>query len=330
MDPVNSYNPSSHAADTIEQTAKRWAIVAGIAIVAFLVGWSVLNYVRTQNERKVGQTWSEFAKVESPFGIVGSGASNPDSLSEAQRPWARLITANKPLSSSQITPSGLQEAAPLFSGLETSAAGTPVVNGLIPNVMGSKAVVASIDAFNAWEASNGHLLQNPPPAATDRVRITTDLGVIEIGLYPDKAPEHVKNFLELVRSGFYKKTKFHRVTKQGIFVIQGGDPNSIDGDPNTWGQGTKGDGVPFERNALLHFRGAVAMAQPGAQIGPKKSSGCQFYIVTKDSSSLNGNYTVFGTVINGMDIVDKIAASELVPGSERPSTPTSIFNTEVY
>ncbi|MBI3819297.1 MAG: peptidylprolyl isomerase [Planctomycetes bacterium] len=196
--------------------------------------------------------------------------------------------------------------------------------------MGAKPVSASIDAFVAWEKANPQFLENPAPSPAEKVRFVTDAGTFEVAFYPDAAPEHVKNFKQLAKDHFYEKTKFHRVTKGGTSIVQGGDPNTIDGPKEKWGQGSKGDGIPVEGNKLVHVRGAVAMAQPSTPTPDKKSSGCQFYIVTKGSHNLDGNYTVFGTVVSGMDVVDKIAAGEIEPGTDRPLTPVMVTKTEIF
>ncbi len=172
-----------------------------------------------------------------------------------------------------------------------------------------------------------------------KVIISTDMGDITIALY-DETPKHRDNFLKLAESGFYDGTIFHRVIKD--FMIQGGDPNSKNMTPDTrLGNGGPGYTIPAEFNPkLFHKKGALAAARLGDNVNPQKeSNGSQFYIVqgrkateselnTYQSRSnkklspeqikayttiggayyLDGEYTVFGEVIQGMDVIDQIAA----------------------
>ena len=130
--------------------------------------------------------------------------------------------------------------------------------------------------------------------------IETTLGTIEIGLFEDKAPGHVKNFKDLARKGFYDGTLFHRVIPG--FMVQGGDPNSKSDDRSTHGSGGPGYTIKEEFNDVPHKRGILSMARSQ----DPDSAGSQFFIVVKDSPFLDGQYTVFGEVLNGMDVADKI------------------------
>lgn len=132
--------------------------------------------------------------------------------------------------------------------------------------------------------------------------IVTDKGNIIAELYPD-VPESANNFVTLALNGFYDGLTFHRV--EPGFVIQGGDPA---GD----GSGGPGYTIPAEINHT-HPRGALAWARTGDQVNPeRRSSGSQFYITTGDASFLDGAYTVFGFVIEGMDVVDQIAVGDVI------------------
>jgi peptidyl-prolyl cis-trans isomerase B (cyclophilin B) len=141
-------------------------------------------------------------------------------------------------------------------------------------------------------------------AETSRPRavIETRLGEIEIEFIPEKAPGHVKNFLDLARKGFYDGTTFHRVIPG--FMIQGGDPNTRDakGSRNAHGTGGPGYTIKAEFNDTSHKRGVVSMAR--AQ--DPNSAGSQFFIVVKDSTFLDNNYTAFGQVVRGIEVADKI------------------------
>ena len=138
----------------------------------------------------------------------------------------------------------------------------------------------------------------------DEVIMETSLGNMTIELYPKDAPIHVANFKKLVYNHFYDGLLFHRVING--FMIQGGDPNTRNGNENTWGTGGPGYTIPAEIK-LKHVKGSLAAARMGDQVNPKReSSGSQFYIVTGQASFLDGQYTVYGEVIEGLDVADKI------------------------
>ena len=141
--------------------------------------------------------------------------------------------------------------------------------------------------------------------------IETNLGTIVIQLFPDVAPGHVENFVKLAQDGFYDGTTFHRVIPG--FMIQGGDPNSKDDDRSNDGQGGPGYTINAEFNDKPHKRGILSMAR--AQ--DPNSAGSQFFIVVADSNFLDGQYTVFGEVIEGMEVADKIVNVEK-DGNDNP------------
>ena len=133
------------------------------------------------------------------------------------------------------------------------------------------------------------------------VKIETNHGNISINLLPDLAPETVRNFVTLAKKGFYDGTLFHRVIPG--FMIQGGDPNTKDPNmKNQWGMGGPGHTVKAEFSTRSHLEGIVSMARAT----DPDSAGSQFFIVTKDSTFLDREYTVFGEVSEGMDVAHKI------------------------
>lgn len=180
------------------------------------------------------------------------------------------------------------------------------------------------------------------------VIISTSYGDMKIKLY-NETPQHRDNFIKLAKSGFYDGLLFHRVIKQ--FMIQGGDPNSKNAAPGQpLGSGGPGYTIPAEFNpALIHKKGALSAARLSDPVNPQKaSSGSQFYIVQGKPASdqelamtesslgikyteeqkniyktiggtpyLDQNYTVFGEVVEGLDIIDKIAAVATAYG-DRP------------
>ncbi|MDX1909495.1 MAG: peptidylprolyl isomerase [Bacteroidia bacterium] len=161
------------------------------------------------------------------------------------------------------------------------------------------------------------LLMNLDPETLDAqngkkdvvVTISTSFGEMTVILY-DETPKHKANFLKLVEEGFYDSTAFHRVIQN--FMIQGGDPYSKAG--GTGGPvGTGGPGYTVDAEfvpGITHVKGALAAARQGDQVNPKRaSSGSQFYIVHSEAGcrGLNGQYTVFGRVVKGLEVVDAIA-----------------------
>ncbi len=164
----------------------------------------------------------------------------------------------------------------------------------------------------------------PPKVKLDitkryKVILKTTEGDITIKVNPLDAIMASTNFVYLSKIGFYDNTIFHRVIKD--FMIQGGDP---------LGNGTGGPGYTFNDEPIEgeYVRGTVAMANSGPN-----TNGSQFFIVVKDSPDLPKNYTIFGKVIDGMDVVDKIAAGEVTDNGageiSKPVSPVSITGTEV-
>lgn len=139
--------------------------------------------------------------------------------------------------------------------------------------------------------------------------MVTSHGTMKIKLY-DKTPKHRENFKKLVAEGYYDGMRFHRVIEG--FMIQGGDPYSRDtAQIDLWGQGGPGYTVPAEFvNEYWHKKGAIAAARKGDMANPKKaSSGSQFYIVHDENACLHldGQYTIFGEVTEGLEVIDRIA-----------------------
>ncbi|MEK7575995.1 MAG: peptidylprolyl isomerase [Patescibacteria group bacterium] len=150
----------------------------------------------------------------------------------------------------------------------------------------------------------------------------TNFGDIKLDLFSKDASVTVDNFIKLSKSGFYKGTKFHRVIKD--FMIQGGDPNSKD---SNWSDdGTGGPGYIFkdEINQYKLIRGVIAMANAGPD-----TNGSQFFILTKDSATwLDGKHTVFGKVIEGINVVDKIENLK-TNANDHPIEDAIILNIEI-
>lgn len=151
------------------------------------------------------------------------------------------------------------------------------------------------------------------------IEISTNYGFIYIWLFKD-TPKHRDNFIKLADSGFYNNTTFHRIIPG--FMIQGGDPNSKDNDPNNDGSGGPGYTIPAEIMAKYkNTRGTVAAARLGNSVNPlKASSGCQFYINVVNNTHLDNEYTVFGQVIKGLEAADSIVVKPRNTSNNRPLT----------
>jgi peptidyl-prolyl cis-trans isomerase B (cyclophilin B) len=139
--------------------------------------------------------------------------------------------------------------------------------------------------------------------ATISVKVKGEpLGDITLKFIPDVAPNHVKNFITLAKQKFYDGTTFHRVIPG--FMIQGGDPNSKNPDRSTHGMGGPGYRVKAEFSSRPHRRGALSMARSN----DPDSAGSQFFICVADAHFLDWQYTVFGEVVSGMEVADKIVS----------------------
>ena len=134
--------------------------------------------------------------------------------------------------------------------------------------------------------------------------IETSMGNIVIALNDSAAPKHSANFRKLAKEGFYEGTTFHRVIPG--FMIQGGDPNSKDDDRSNDGLGGPAYKIDAEIG-LTHDTGVIAAARQGDMVNPKRqSNGSQFYITVAEAKFLDGQYSVFGKVVEGMDVANKI------------------------
>lgn len=187
----------------------------------------------------------------------------------------------------------------VFALSACSPAGAPTAPAAAGNPGGSAAKLSPQQRSEMYKAA--------PPMTIDASKtyvatIKTSKGNIVAELYPKDAPQHVNNFVFLARDGFFDKLTFHRVVPG--FVIQGGDPK---------GDGTGGPGynIPPEIKAK-HTLGALAMARRGGPAQTTPSSGSQFYITLAPQPGLDGDYTVFGQVTQGMDVAQKIAMGDVI------------------
>ncbi len=145
-------------------------------------------------------------------------------------------------------------------------------------------------------------MAQPEGSGVEVAVLHTNLGQIVLRFFEDKAPRHVQAFKELARKGFYDGTRFHRVIPG--FMVQGGDPNSKDPDRTRHGTGGPGYKLKAEFNDVKHDRGILSAARSS----DPDSAGSQFFLMVARSAHLDNQYTAYGEVIEGMDVVDKIVA----------------------
>lgn len=152
--------------------------------------------------------------------------------------------------------------------------------------------------------------QQKSPGAGPVIVLETEKGIIEFETYPEEAPKTVEQIVALVKRGFYNGQRFHRAEMN--FLVQIGDPASRNMlMVEWWGRGASGKpiGVAEITKKRTHTRGAVAMAYPGTD---PRSADSQFYIVLKARPELNAKYAVFGKVIKGMEVVDRLRKADML------------------
>lgn len=156
-----------------------------------------------------------------------------------------------------------------------------------------------------------------------KAKIITNYGDIEVGFEPYKAPITCFAFIERAENGFYDNTKFHRIMAN--FMIQGGDPNSKDNDPTNDGLGSPLISIPHEFNTTKHMPGVLSMARVS---DVRMGAGSQFFIMHGTAPHLDGQYTAFGKVLKGMDVVNTIATVQTAEAN-RPVKPVIIKTIEI-
>ena len=156
-----------------------------------------------------------------------------------------------------------------------------------------------------------------------KARFITDYGNIEVKFFPESASMQCFNFITRAESGYYNNTLFHRVVKG--FMIQGGDPNTKTADKRSYGSGGPIAMIPHEFNERKHIRGILSTARTSEV---NMGAGSQFFIMHGDNPGLDRQYTVFGEVTKGMDVVDKIA--DLKAQNQMAINPAKIKTIQVY
>jgi dolichyl-diphosphooligosaccharide---protein glycosyltransferase len=248
-----------------------------------------------------------------PFEPLTYASFGPNGLSNSQPVYqpglVQLYTKNVkyPASGDPSLPFHLVYASPSFesnsSRITTGVMIYKVNKDYVPHPTG-----------NPYKPTNATLADMTP--GSQIAEINTSQGMIKVEFFPKAAPKTVDNFVSLATAGFYNGTAFHRIVPG--FVIQGGDPYTKNGtaNRNLWGTGGPGKTVNAEFTDIPQTRGIVSMARTASD---PNSAGSQFFIVLRDDpqihSVLDGKYTAFGRVIQGMDVVDKIASKPTIGGS---------------
>jgi peptidyl-prolyl cis-trans isomerase B (cyclophilin B) len=218
-------------------------------------------------------------------------ACSPVPAAPTAAPTSAAVTATPAPPATETVPTTVEAAAP-----------TADARPIVPAPVEGERPLASVEPKDRNERFSGPAEKYVEDKTIYIATIVTDKGNIVAELYQD-TPEGLNNFVTLALNGFYDGLPFHRV--EPGFVIQGGDPA---GD----GSGGPGYTIPGEINHL-HPRGALAWARTGDQVNPeRRSSGSQFYITLDETQFLDGAYSVFGYVIEGMDVVDKIAVGNKI------------------
>ncbi|HKO64178.1 MAG TPA: peptidylprolyl isomerase [Candidatus Nitrosocosmicus sp.] len=318
-----------------DESKKHWFIRIG--------GFNESEYVESNGDTPKQKYWDSLLGKMMPFQTIGFYNPSSGTLSPTYQPNAIPFyikdikypkgNTSEPLSLVYASKSFESNDPGLFFGVlvykvnhdfkATNANGTssstPSSNAttLVSNLTnGTSNLIFESNVLNNINntTSNNSMTTTTNNTAT----IETTQGPIKIEFYPDVAPNHVKNFQDLARKGFYDGVVFHRIVPG--FVIQAGDPNTKNDNSSrdTWGTGGPGYTINQEFNSIPHERGILSMARTN----DPNSAGSQFFIVLNDSKFLDNQYTVFGKVTEGLDVVDKIANST-TNAMDQPEDPNS-------
>lgn len=310
-----------------------WKLGALLAAVV-AAGLLYRQHAKKAEAELQASNWSklvEATQADSRTGMLSGKPSELMTLADQLKgskagPWA-LYTA----ATSAARDGEMDAAKAALARLRQEYPTHPLVTDKSPSETGGAAaslverLEQRVEQQATWRTQHPGFFANPPlPADAPKVRVNTDRGSFVLGLYTAMAPHHCENFLKLAREGSYNGIRVHRVIQD--LLIQAGDPNTLKDDTATWGTGEIGAKLDPEENSLRHFAGAVAAARTP---GSKQSSGSQFYVCVGDNHTFDGDYVVFGAVVEGMDVVRQLSESKVVEGTERPETPPVIQSTEV-
>jgi cyclophilin family peptidyl-prolyl cis-trans isomerase len=311
-----------------------WKLGAALAVV-IAIAVLVPVYTGRKARETAAATWNALRSQADlgggVFATIQGGSAESLALfaeqhkNEPAGAWAKALEAG-----SRVQSKELGEAARAAAQIRQLWPDHPLSTmAVFPGPDGSSrtldaAIQRGSEAILAWEKEHANLFSNPelPPDAP-KVRITTNKGPVVIGLYVDRAPRHSENFLKLCRESFYVNTKFHRIVRGSL--IQGGDPNSVSGEPESWGAGGEADVLEPEVDPRLrHFKGALAAWKSPGQT---RSHGSQFFITTADQNGMDGQSVVFGRVLEGFETLEAIESGAVV--GDRPQDPAVIQSVDV-
>ncbi len=317
-----------------EAVSRYWKPAALVFVIA--AGAVIFLQVSQKQQQVEGDnSWNDLMSQVDVRGLtIGSELPAPEDLAPVAQqlegsiagPWARAIEVQ-----SLIEAERFDQGRSALAALRQDYPNHPLVKARLrlekdgdPQSVLERvdARASSIQAFKKSRTA----LQGPPEVAENapRVRLDTSRGPIVVGLYPDRAPKHVENFLQLCRDSYYDGTRFHRVLEN--LLIQGGDPDSRDEEKkDLWGQGGPDHTVPPEVTDAWHFEGILAAAKKGGDI---ESSGSQFYITASPAHQFDKRYTVFGRVLEGLDLVVELSG-EVSAQSDRPENPVVLESATV-
>jgi peptidyl-prolyl cis-trans isomerase B (cyclophilin B) len=317
-----------------ELVDRYWKLGALIA-VAVAIAILIPTYQRQKAQAQHHGAWDELAlQADLGGGLFGGvQGGSPQALAlfadqnrdSAVGAWAKAVEIGSRIQEEELEEAGAaagQLASAWPDHLLSSAKLFPGAEG--QGVTLAQAIEAGTGRIEAWEKEHAFLFSNPElPADAPRVRLETSQGPIVVGLYVDRAPQHAENFLKLAREGYYDGTKFHRVVRGSL--IQGGDPNTREGEPESWGLGGPETKIADEVDPQLrHFKGAlVAWKSPGEP----SSHGSQFFFTTADQNHMDGQTVVFGKVLEGESVIEAIESGAVV--GDRPQDPAVIQSVQV-
>jgi dolichyl-diphosphooligosaccharide---protein glycosyltransferase len=341
IDPVNK-SPIFTLGGGGDESKKHWFITIG--------GFDESKYSESDLSTPKQKFWDSLLGHMMPFKTIGyydptKGILSPTYLPESTPFYVKDIkyppgNSSEPLTLAYASPSLVSNNPGLFFGVliykvnhnftfDNNQQNISSKNATKDNhkaAAASKVIHTQNNATSSSAANNkSNIISNNNISShsmtTNNTSNTADIettqGQIKIQFFPDKAPNTVKNFINLAKKGFYDGTIFHRIVKG--FVIQGGDPNTKnDSNKEAWGTGGPGYTINAEFNNISHDRGIVSMARTA----DPNSAGSQFFIVLNDSKFLDNQYTVFGKVIEGMNVVDKIA-NVSTNAMDQPKDPNS-------
>ncbi len=201
----------------------------------------------------------------------------------------------------------------------SAAPGTETTSGTSP---APQEALSRPPKVAAAPADSTPIADRKPKAGDEVAVMETSLGRVVLMFFPDKAPNTIANFKYLASKGFYDGIRFHRIIAD--FMIQGGDPNTKAGDPATWGSGGPGYTIEDEFSDIKHVPGILSMANTGAP----NSAGSQFFIMVSTRPPLDGHYSAFGKVVDGMDAVEKIRIVH-TGENDRPDDPPVIKSVKI-